>query len=59
MSESRVRENRMHGSIGGRWRGRSHGVTESMHLTGKPAGLSPSDLPELLNQRPTSLLSRY
>jgi hypothetical protein len=49
----------MHGSIGGRWRGRSHGVTESMHLTGKPAGLSPSDLPELLNQRPTSLLSRY
>jgi hypothetical protein len=28
-----------------------------MHLTGKPAGLSPSDLPELLNQRPTSLLA--
>ena len=59
MSESRVPENGTHGSIGGRWGGRSHGVTESMHPTGKPAGLSPSDLPELLNQRPTSLLSRY
>jgi hypothetical protein len=28
MSESRVRENRMHGSIGGRWGGDAHGETE-------------------------------
>ena len=28
MSESRVRENRTHGSIGGRWGGAAHGTTE-------------------------------
>jgi hypothetical protein len=28
MSESRVRENRMHGSIGGRWPDDDHGETE-------------------------------
>ena len=28
MSESRVRENRTHGLIGGRWGGRRHGETE-------------------------------
>ena len=28
MSESRVRENRTHGSIGGRWGGNAHGETE-------------------------------
>jgi hypothetical protein len=33
MSESRVRENRMHGSIGGRWGGDAHGETE--HAPGR------------------------
>jgi hypothetical protein len=45
VSESRVRENRMHGSTGGRWRSCTHGATEPTHPPGKPAGLSPSDLP--------------
>jgi hypothetical protein len=34
MSESRVRENRMPGLTGGRWRSSSHGEPESMHLLG-------------------------
>jgi hypothetical protein len=34
MSESRERENRMHGLIGGRWRSDSHGVPDHMHPTG-------------------------
>src|SRR6266536_223109 len=35
----------MHGSTGGRWRSCVHGATEPTHPAGKPAGLSPSDLP--------------
>ena len=35
----------MHGSTGGRWRSCVHGATEPTHPSGKPAGLSPSDLP--------------
>ena len=44
----------MPGSIGGRWGGDVHGVTEHVHRSGKPGGLSPSDLQAALNQRPTS-----
>jgi hypothetical protein len=39
-----VRENRTHGSIGGRWPDDAHGETEHAP-DGKPDGLSPPDLP--------------
>jgi hypothetical protein len=48
-----VRENRTHGSIGGRWGGDAHGETETAP-PGKPDGLSPSDLQASPNQWPTS-----
>ena len=48
-----MRENRKHGSIGGRWQGHPR-ARRNMHPHRKPAGLSPSDLPGTPNQRPTS-----
>ena len=43
----------MHGLTGGCWRSSDHGESDTMHLMGKPSGLSPATYHLLINQRPT------